>query len=378
MSKVVYIAHYDFPNGERSTSPAATTVIRYMINSLEKIKKQTVLVSPALSKKTLPREEIINGEHTKVVLLPTLKKPKKYDFPARLLRHLRQQKALENELLSQLEDGDTLLVYHSLSLINAVRKIFKKRKISLIIQVCEIYGDVINSTRTKKKELGFFKIADKYIFQSELIEELVNTQSKPYTILHGTYETTDDCRQENIANNDSKKIKCVYAGTLDTRKKGAEAALNAALYLSNKYHIHILGFGTEKEVQHIKERVEEISLKSECSVSYDGCLSGSEYVDFISSCDVGLSTQNPYASFNATSFPSKILAYMSHGLRVVTVRIPAIEKSAVSGDVFYYDENTPENIAKAISKIDFNKKYDSKETIRKLNCDFLKKLRELL
>ena len=377
MSKVVYLAHYDLPGGQRSTSPAGTTVIRYVINSLENIKKQTVLISPARSIKELPREEIQNGEHTKIVLLPTLKRPNKYNIPCRYINNLRQRKNLEAELLNHLEDGDILMVYHSLSLIKTVRKIIKKRKITLVLQVCEIYGDVINNALIKNKELEFFKIADRYIFQSEMLEALINTESKPCTVLYGTYEVLGNTATKDSYSDTTQKIKCVYAGTFDPRK-GAIAVATAALHLPENYHIHILGFGTEKEVQDVKNKVSQISLQSKCSISYDGCLSGREYIDFISSCDVGLSTQDPSAPFNATSFPSKILSYMANGLRVVTIRIPAIEISAIGDSMYYYDQQTPENIANAIMNIDIHDNYNGKEYIRRLNDKFLMQLRGLL
>ena len=99
-------------------------------------------------------------------------------------------------------------------------------------------------------------------------------------------------------------------------------------------------------------------------ITYDGLLSGEEYIKFIQSCDIGLSTQNPNGKYNDTSFPSKILSYMANGLRVVSVRIPVVEESGIGKCVCYYDEQTPENIAKAIKSIDFSEEYDSRKNHR--------------
>ncbi len=378
MRKITYLAHYDVPYGERLTSPAGTTVMNYVLNSLENIKRHAILVSPSCSKKELSREELVNGPYTKIVLLPTPSPAGKYNIASRFLNRLRQRRNLENELSKQLNDGDILMVYHSLSLMNVVRKIRKKKKITLLLQVCEVYGDVTDNARVRKKELDFFKTADRYIFQSELLEHLINKENKPYAVLHGTYTVSETNVTQDNSSACSQKTHCVYAGTLDPRKGGAETALNTALYLPENYHVHILGFGSEKEIQYIKDRVSKVSSNCKCSVSYDGCLSGDEYKDFISSCQIGLSTQDPDASFNATSFPSKILAYIANGLRVVTVRIPAIEKSAVAGNVFFYEENTPESVAAAIKSIDLTKEYDGKDTIRTLDEKFLASLQMLL
>ena len=225
--------------------------------------------------------------------------------------------------------------------------------------------------------IPYFSLADKYIFQTEILNHIVNTKSLPYAVLHGAYKSVP----EGISHAfpfASSKIRCVYAGTLDPRKGGAFAAVATAAFLPENFHIHILGFGTENEIEQIQKKVEEISRTSKASVSYDGCLRGEEYLDFIKHCHIGLSTQNPDAAFNMTSFPSKILVYMASGLRVVTVRIPAVESSLVGRDLFYYELPTPQNVAQAIQKIDFSEHYDGKQKIESLNESFCKSLEALL
>ena len=128
----------------------------------------------------------------------------------------------------------------------------------------------------------------------------------------------------------------------------------------------------------MKDLISDIASRSKAKVSYDGLLSGEDYIRFTQSCDIGLSTQNPDAAFNATSFPSKILSYMANGLRVVSIRIPAIEQSAVGDKLFYYDEQTPQEIAKAILSVDMEKEYDSRTFISGLADQFENQLIELL
>ena len=136
--------------------------------------------------------------------------------------------------------------------------------------------------------------------------------------------------------------------------------------------------GTPNEIESMKDTVAKIANKKRAKVSYDGVLSGEEYIRFIQSCDIGLSTQNPNADFNNTSFPSKILSYLSNGLRVVTVDIPAIRTSAVGDILFYYDEQSAENIAKTILSIDLTEKYDSRQLIEQIAIDFSNNLLKLL
>ena len=202
------------------------------------------------------------------------------------------------------------------------------------------------------------------------MSESVNTEKKPEAIIYGTYHIAKEMPKLFT----DGKIHCVYAGTLDLRKGGAAAAAAAALFLNGDYHIHILGFGNEKEKKEMLGIIDDISKKTEAKITYDGLLSGDEFTSFIQSCDIGFSTQTPDAAFNSTSFPSKILTYMVNGLRVVSIRIPAIEKSAVGKFMYYYDEQTPENIANAVKSIDLADGYDSRKELERIDREFVENI----
>ena len=95
-------------------------------------------------------------------------------------------------------------------------------------------------------------------------------------------------------------------------------------------------------------------------------------------CHVGLSTQNPDAEYNDTSFPSKILSYMANGLRVVSIRIRTVETSSIADKVYFYDRQSPKDIADTIMNINFNDLYDSRQIIRTLDEKFDKEIGSLL
>lgn len=285
-------------------------------------------------------------------------------------------------LLKYVSSDDTVIVYHATSypfVINIAKKI---KKFTLILEVEEIYSNVGGSEKLRKKESRIFLLANQYIFPTRLLDKEINIYSKPSVIIHGTYQVEKQriCKKEyrKLHGWDEEKCHIVYAGTFDPRKGGVIAAVNAAEFLPDNYHVHILGFGSEKEIQNMKDCVADIASKSNAKITYDGLLSGETYIQFIQSCDIGLSTQNPNAAFNATSFPSKILSYMANGLRVVSIRIPAIEESAVGKYMYYYDEQTPEKIAKAILSVDMQQPYDSRKIIKELDAKFCKDLDEML
>ena len=176
---------------------------------------------------------------------------------------------------------------------------------------------------------------------------------------------------------DDDKIHVVYAGTLDPRK-GGTVAVNMASHLTPEYRVHILGFGREEEIRAIKSMCVEVTNRGGASVTYDGLLKGEAYIEFLQKCQIGLSTQNPLAKFNNTSFPSKILSYMSNGLQVVSVDIDAIRRSPVSEYIYFYREQTPEDIARTILNIDWNSPFDTRAVVQNLDYRFVEQMRSFL
>ena len=281
---------------------------------------------------------------------------------------------MEKELNALIDNGDTVIAYHSLALMNALTKLRKRKSFKFILQVAEIYADVLQDSKTRKREIDFIKTADKYILISEVLQNEIGINDKECIVCSGTYKA------ENTVNEPPKdgKIHIVYAGTLDTTKGGAYFAVSSAKYLNEKYHMHILGFGNEQQKSQLFELIEKTKKETNCTITYDGCLQGESFKSFLQGCHIGLSTQNPNGAYNGTSFPSKILVYLANGLRVVSVKIPAIEKSPVGQAMFYYEVATPEEIAKAILKVDLSQPYDSRALIDGLNTDLISSIDKLL
>lgn len=345
-------------------------MMRYVISALSKIGDKVTVISPAFSKNGKATLRECRREGQCEVVFPASRAKSRNPF-MRLLRQWHHHRAVRKELERQVQPGDTLVVYHSLLLMRDVAWLRRRRNFRFVLQVCEIYSDVVGDRAGRENELRFIQTADAYVFSTERMEQQMNTEHKPFAVCLGTYTATQRVADEI----DDGKIHCVYAGTFDPRKGGATAAV-AAAFLPTNYHIHILGFGTAEETAAIKAQI--AALQNGCTITYDGCLHGEEYIRFIQTCHIGLSTQDPNAAFNATSFPSKILAYMANGLQVVSIRIPAIEQSAVGEYLHFYDEQTPEEIARAIRAVDIRDGYDGIKVLHKLDEGFVQALGEVL
>lgn len=381
MRKIFYLGYYDLPDGKTDVVLAATNKMSYIIDVLAESGYGVEIISASTNKRG---EKYIGGTRQvrDGVCLTTFSSNFGKNRFARVVKRRIFFNRLKSYLKKQIAEGDTVLIYHSLGYYKLYKWLITQLKANVILEAEEIYTDV-GKTRfvTREKEKQALSYANAYIFPTRLLDEKVNKAHKPSVIIHGTYGVEADRKCEfgdiELRKQDKRIIHCVYAGTFDPRKGGAIAAA-AAEFLPENYHIHILGFGSDVEIQNMKDMIADISSRSKATVSYDGLLSGEDYIRFIQSCDIGLSTQNPNAAFNATSFPSKILSYMANGLRVVSIRIPAIESSAIGDYMYYYDTQTPEAIAKAVMTVDVSDDYDGRKIISQLDSGFRSELVKLL
>lgn len=368
----------------RKTTPAADTKMAYIIESMKKTGYDVEVLSFCADEDRDVLFEKRSGykivrNHTPVVFFDNYtSKYRILRVIGRWLTWMKIKKYLRKHCIS---NECKIMIYHSLGLLKVLNFLDKKKK-PFILEMEEIYADVIGEKQIRIKEIRAAQKAAGYIFPTQLLSKIVNPSRKPEVIIHGTYGVEPD-RKCNIFNQDlqmssDRIIHCVYAGTLDPRKGGAEAAAQAAEFLPEGYHIHILGFGTKQDVQNMQNRVKDIASRSKARLTYDGVLSGEDYIRFIQSCDIGLSTQNPDAAFNGTSFPSKILSYMANGVQVVSIRIPVVESSDVGPYMYYYDHQIPEEIAKTIMSVNVYDKYVGRKVISELDIKFCHELERIL
>lgn len=378
MDSIKYIGFYDIHDSKykRNGSLAAINKMNYIANSISKLGIKVNIISPSWiveNKNIIARKEYIKiKDNINLMNIPS------FGAKSRILRYIRTKISsiyLFMYLLKNVKKEEEIIVYHSLALLRPVLYAKNIKKFKVILEVEEIYTDVVNKKK-KVRDLEFkmIKSAEKYIFSTEILNETLNLKNKPYSIIYGTYQVEKDMECKF----DDDKIHVVYAGTFDPRKGGAAAAAAVAEYLDEKYHIHIIGFGSEDEKIGLQNLIKEVSKKTKCTVTYDGLYKGEEYIKFLQKCDIGLSTQTPNAQYNDTSFPSKVLSYMANGLRVVSIRIKALEKSKISDLLYYYENDSPQEIANAIKSIDLLQPYNSRNKIQDLDKKFIKDIKELL
>lgn len=378
MKTVKYVGFYtEDKNGyARNGSIAATNKMNYICDVINVLGYKVEIICPSWftsdDRNYSKQYKVYINALTTIVFAPSFRASTKL---TRYIRTIVSKVWLFLYLVKHTHTEEEIIVYHSLALIIPILAAKKIKKLHLILETNEVYCDVMkfpNYIRMLEEKL--IRAADKYIFSTELLNKKFNVDNKPFVINYGTYKIQKDRAQKFV----DGKIHLVYAGIIDNQKGGATAAVGAAEYLNNKYHIHIIGFGNEECLERLQFLISEVSRKTDCVITYDGFIKGEDYINFLQKCDIGLSTQKPFGTFNETSFPSKILSYLSNGLRVVSIRLNTIEQSSISDLIYFYDQNLPKEIANTIQKVDLSEFYDSRERIKIMHRLFAEEIKRLI
>jgi glycosyltransferase involved in cell wall biosynthesis len=300
MKKVIkYIGYYDVENNSnegRGYALPATNKMDYICKALIENGYKILLVSPSktTNKRFHKGKTLKIDDDTSLKLFPTFPWGNKLQKAFSLIAG---DAMLFCYLIFRIRKNENIIVYHSLGLRNIVRCAKRIKRFKVILEVEEIYQDVTAySNYMRKLEYKSFEAADKYIFSTEMLNEKLNHKHKPYSVIYGTYQVEED---RGIRFDDGK-IHVVYAGTFDPMKGGALAAAGAAEFLPDKYHVHIIGFGSNEDKTMLLRKIDELSNTTKATITYDGLLRGEEYIQFLQKCHIGLSTQNPDAEFNDT------------------------------------------------------------------------------
>ena len=374
---IYYITFGTFPGLESyslEASPAAQQKGSYLIEKLDIMNKKFEVISLSETSQRLwcrmPSLTVNCFNHGKYTVWSGFGKPN------RILRrmHYYYRRGQLKQFLSGLTSNDTVIAYHSLQTADIFYKYKREKGFRFVLELEEIYQDVVNCGVKKAAwERKVITAADGYILAAEALAKEIPT-GRHYIVVNGTYHAEPE---RNVGFDDGE-IHCVYAGTFDHAKGGAAAAAAAAEFLPENYHVHILGFGTEEQKKQLQELIATVQKKTKCTLTYDGLKSGEEYIQFLQKCHIGLCTQIPDAKYTESSFPSKVLVYLANGLRVLSVRIPAVENSAVGGVLYYYDKQSPQEIANVIMGIPMEDDYNSRQLLNQLDKDCENKLKQLL
>lgn len=375
MQTIQYIGLYDDKAHEaekRTYALSAVNKMNYIVQALQKAGFFVRVVSPSWTahpKGWFSKRTTALGDGAELVCGSTFgaKNP-----ISRALRMLHSMLWLFWYLLKNTKKGESILVYHTVIFSLPVRLAKRLRGFRLILEAEEVYDNATKlSFPMNVFEKKLLQAADGYVFSTELLAKSFDTE-KSYTCCNGIYAPAPRL----VSPTQDGKIHLLYTGIIDFEKRGAFNAVEATRYLNENYVLHILGFG---ETEKLCERIDELNQTNACKIVFDGLKKGDDFIKYCEQCHIGLSTQSMSGEYLQTSFPSKILSYLSMGLSVVSCYVECVSACKIGDLVSYYYEDTPQRIAEAIQNVHLeNANERILERMAQLDASFSAELKKLL
>jgi len=383
MDHIYYVGFYsklDNPNDFR-IFPATITKMDYIISALKKADfRITVLaLGEAQTKKKIVfnRKTITIDKQEKIIYVNTFGG---INSLFRIVSRIWLLIQLFFFLCFEVENGSTVIYYHTFATIWAVKlsRVFNKYK--LIFEVEEIFQAAWKGSIVQiEKEIKYLKKADGYILVNDLVASKCGFDVNPFVVCYGDYSS-------NESNLNKKKrdvndpIKIVYAGVIGDKNSDVYLSIKTMEFLPNNYLLNILGYGKVGDIAKMKMKIIEMNKSFNFDkILYHGRLSGKKYTDFLATCQIGLSTRVLEDKYSDFTFPSKVMVYLGNNLTTVSSPISCIIKSKISDSVFFYEQSTPQSVSEKIKSINPNE-FDltNSDLLDRLNDDFVDDLTVML
>lgn len=379
MTGVVYIlCQYDNGKSGRSLNspPAGVSYVDYLIGVIKATGRKVKVVSIATGKnKTyFSSKTVVVDENEEIIYLPTLRQGG--SFSLRLAQAFSYLQVLYF-MAFRINKKDKIILCHDRGIsafYSVVRKFIRRQYYYFIGEIFSaVYDKGVSSIQS---EIKCVQGAKGYILINNVMPKLLGNISN-YCVCHGRYKLP---KVESQGFNDDK-IHVVYAGKIDQRNvTDAFIAVQAANFLDSRFRMHILGYGTPKDISALEIKITEINRNKKVTiVSYDGCLFGDEYEKFLMKCNVGLCTRIMTGYKANLCFPSKTIVYLAHGLDVVAPDIEVLRTSDVSSCITYISGDlTPSKVADTIMRIQITHKTEIMNKIELLNNNFIQLIDDML
>ena len=373
-NKIYYFGSFDTLREKHGlkVSPACCNKMEYIATALTKIGCECEIASIAKSNIKRVGFKKSNKSELGVIHVSIFSTITGSNPIIRILQIIWSKIQLIFFFLVHVRSCDTIVLYHTMrhiELFCMMKLVFKPR---FILEVEEMYDkvskvDIIHGWLEKI----IIKLADAYIFPTEILNEQLNINQKPFAIVYGSYKLPTIVSKKN-----ADRIHVVYSGTFNPRKGGAIAAIESSEFLDSHYHLHITGWGTEKETADVKKMAEETAKKTECAISFDGFVEENEFPGYLQKFHIGICSQNPNDILSSFCFPSKILVYMGNGLSVVSSRTVVIDRCSISNKICTYEEQTGKSIAMAIQAVTINN--SNRDEVNELHKRCVNSIKKLL
>lgn len=374
--EVKYIGFYDigYSGSKRVSSLAAINKMDYICDTIIQAGFNVHIISPSWfddnnhCEKYQAKTRVQVNEHKQITLSPSFSSKTKISRYFKIVLSLTW---LFFWLTINVRKNENIIVYHTPWLSIPIRWAKMIKKFKLILEVEEIYGQVWETSKILQTWEGkLLKVADSYIAVSDVLAKILGPKVR--AIVYGNYSIPKrniDKQYDHLKNN---KINVVYAGSVDKTRGGAYNAVKCARLLSDNYIIHISGSANLESINNLNRDIAQVNKElSRDACIYHGLIPDDHFSDFLFSCQIALNPQ--YDGENMTTlFPSKIIKYLSHNLRIVSTPIKSVKNSKVAELIDFSEGDQPEDFAKSIMSINLENMKNNSEIIRKLDEEFIK------
>lgn len=380
---IKYVGFYDlreYQTENRYISLAATNKMDYICKALAEAGYHVQIVSPSWSNahtgRYYPGRTTVIDDKKSVTLGPTFGARNKL---WRLCSYILSLTWITLWLLRHIKRGENMLVYHSPGLCIPVLLVKRIKRCRIVLEVEEVYAQVWKSKALPTwLEYQVIINANSYVFPTRLLQDKLKNDKLIGNVrccfLHGDYQVLPRVERKlpNI-------IKIVYAGSIEKTRNGAFRAIECCKYLSDKYRMHIIGFGEPAAIEEMNSAIDAMTTDLGFKIcSFHGTKVGHEYDDFLFSCDIALNPQNNDDNRMEYAFPSKVISYLAHDLHVVSTRLKCITTSKVADLIDFPLECTAQGFAETIMKITFDQPFDASSRITALHSAFVQDIKGLL
>ena len=376
MGKLYYLCNYDDYLNHRNllTQPSGVAKINYIKGALKDagIKFKLVSIAECRCDKwclNLPLKKHIDDFEDDYYIFSVGRPNVLLKFFSRLLLYLQ----VIYFLLFKVNSEDKVLIYHSLNIAYLVYVMRYMLKRKVYFEVEEIYSAVYGlPVKQIQREITRLREADGYILVNDIMESKCRFKGNIVVCYGAYYVSLHSIQKPNL----DGKIHVVYAGLIGDEKSDVYFAIDVAKYLPCNYHIHILGYGTEDALLKMMNYIQSNNDGKTSYVTYDGCLYGGDYEDFLNKCHIGLCTRVLNDELSDYTFPSKVLVYLGHGLIPICTPLNCVRLSRIKDCVHFSHEVSPQAIAKVVLSVKIEE-MNRMKVIQDLHNGFVKEVREM-
>lgn len=270
-------------------------------------------------------------------------------IPGRISKQLRSW-------IKEYKDEKKIIITYSTNPM-CMSPLVKAKRFDDNIKIVLVVGDLIGDKGINLNGKGIFSKAlnsyyqrgnsyvsefDGYILLTEYMAKELHVENKPYLIIEGIYNKSNE--NNCVSNDNNSDLKIVFhAGALE-RQYGVFNLINAFSMIKNdNYRLWLAGGSSESE--EIKRLCENDSR-----INYFGFISPAQVYDLQSKATVIVNPRTTSGEFTKYSFPSKTMEGLASGKPFIGCRLPGIPD-----EYFDYiqcvDDNTPESLSRKITEI---------------------------